>query len=107
MTYEDLDANLRTAGAEDQLTEAREYAAGAEEESARERAHADELESVYGELEGAATSRRVADGMLAAAEQRFTWAVRDAIRAEIPVSEIAKLSGLSRSRIYQIRDGRR
>ena len=40
-------------------------------------------------------------------EQALHTAIRTAITAGVSVTEIARLSDLSRERIYQIRDGRR
>lgn len=39
-------------------------------------------------------------------ERRDQW-IRGAILSEVPVIEIAEITGLSRARIYQIRDGHR
>lgn len=42
-----------------------------------------------------------------AEETSFRIAVRNAVKAGIPVAEIREATGLSRERVYQIRDGRR
>jgi hypothetical protein len=52
-----------------------------------------------------ATEHRQA--VTAAAEQRFRAAVRHALTVGVPASMIASAAGITRGRIYQIRDGRR
>lgn len=41
------------------------------------------------------------------ARERLAAAVRKAVEAKVPVPELVGATGLTRGRIYQIRDGRR
>lgn len=41
------------------------------------------------------------------AEDEFASAVRMALHNGVPATEVAQLAGISRARVYQIRDGRR
>ncbi len=50
-----------------------------------------------------AERRRVAS----IAEDELASAIRIALRSGVPATEIAELAGISRARVYQIRDGRR
>lgn len=48
-----------------------------------------------------------ADEKAAAARERLAAAVRAALAEQVSTAELMRLTGLSRGRIYQIRDGRR
>lgn len=41
------------------------------------------------------------------AEDEFASAIRIALHNGLPATEIAELAGISRARVYQIRDGKR
>jgi hypothetical protein len=56
----------------------------------------------------AAAQRKVAYADIAeGSDEQFREAVRAALAANVPVKRITALTGLSRARVYQIRDGRR
>lgn len=59
------------------------------------------------DVERATRARRRADADAADAMERQAIAIRSAIAAGVSVSEIVQVTGLSRERVYQIRDGRR
>lgn len=61
------------------------------------------------ELEAAELRRRIPEliGQISNLGSERDLMVRQAINAGIPVIELANMTGLSRARIYQIRDGRR
>jgi DNA-binding phage protein len=44
---------------------------------------------------------------VAQAEEEFASAIRGAVHLGVPVAEVAELAGITRARVYQIRDGRR
>jgi len=43
----------------------------------------------------------------AEAESMLAASIRDALEIGIPAAEVAELAGVSRARVYQIRDGKR
>lgn len=89
----DVEAMLREA-----------LAAGAEDEAVRREAlSADEVDRVRATARELASVRDEADRI----ENDLRWAIRDAIKAGARVESIADAAGLSRQRVYQIRDGRR
>jgi len=45
--------------------------------------------------------------MVASAEETLATAIRAALSAGVRATEVAQLAGISRARVYQIRDGRR
>jgi len=55
----------------------------------------------------AVANRAAAVEQVEAAENSVTEAVREALRLEIPATKVAELLGVTRARVYQIRDGRR
>lgn len=59
------------------------------------------------EVEAAAGAVREARGALAEAERRRDEAIRTALEQGVPVTQIASATGLTRMRVYQVRDGRR
>ncbi len=59
------------------------------------------------EVKAAAAAVEQARLALERAEQRRNTAIRAALADQVPVSEIAAATGLSRLRVYQVRDGRR
>jgi len=60
-----------------------------------------------GVLHGIVTARRAAQRAVDDLDVSRDNAIRQALASEVPVSQIAEMTGLSRSRIYQIRDSRR
>jgi hypothetical protein len=44
---------------------------------------------------------------VAKADMYWRWEIQRQIKAGVPVSEIAEVAGISKARVYQIRDGRR
>lgn len=58
-------------------------------------------------VEAATTERRAADEAAAAARDAQGDAIRRALAAGVPATQLRDATGFSLARIYQIRDGRR
>jgi 20S proteasome alpha/beta subunit len=58
-------------------------------------------------LAGAVAARRAADDAAAVAREALNEAIRADVAAGRPVADIVYVTGLTRARIYQIRDHRR
>ncbi len=58
-------------------------------------------------VEAATTDRRVADAAAAVARDVQSDAIRQALTAGVPATQLRDATGFSLARIYQVRDGRR
>lgn len=97
-----------------QLRQAEGLARAGREEAAQFRAWAAESEreeGPEGDLRYAAYARQEAADADADAERKLREAIRAAVpqgqKPLVPVDQVASITGLTRSRVYQIRDGRR
>lgn len=59
------------------------------------------------DISKAARDLATARERVAAAEEKLARVIRIALHNGLPATEIAELAGISRQRVYQIRDGKR
>jgi DNA-binding phage protein len=64
-------------------------------------------EATTAHLRAATAAYRAATAVLADRDTEWRSSVRDALTAGVAVSTVARLAGISPSRVYQIRDSRR
>lgn len=67
----------------------------------------DPMPPAEAELATATQSKTAFADVAEGSDEQFRQAVRAALAQDIPVKRIMQITGLSRARIYQIRDGRR
>lgn len=67
----------------------------------------DDKRALMHEVRLATAAKTRAEDAADLARERQATAVRKAMEAKVPVAELVGATGLTRGRIYQIRDGRR
>jgi hypothetical protein len=67
----------------------------------------DEMPPAEADLKAATQAKAAFADVAEGSDEQFRQAVRTALQQDVPVRRIQQLTGLSRARIYQIRDGRR
>lgn len=65
------------------------------------------VDGMLDELTDASSAREKAISVMEEADAEWRSTIRRAIEMRVPVTQIAAATGISRERVYQIRDGRR